>query len=283
MRKFAPTEAPILEVRNLSFSYDGHISALHRVSLSISSGERLAVLGANGAGKSTFFLCLTGVLRPTQGEIFLHGKPVQKQKELCRSVGMVFQQADDQIIASTVAQEISFGPMNLRLPKQEVIERVERSLNYMELQSFRRRPPHDLSGGEKKRVTIADILAMNSEIILLDEPAASLDPQGTKHLEAVLTRLSDEGRTLVIATHDMDFAFRWATRVIVFHQGGILADDLPEKVFQDDGVLQTAKLRQPVLLEISNILREKKLLPNTISCPRSVSMLREILQKNLAE
>lgn len=277
MQEYSPNQTPLLEVRDLAFSYDGDTSALRRVSLTITSGERLVVLGANGAGKSTFFLCLTGVLHPTKGEILLHGKPIRKQKELCQIVGMVFQQADDQIIASTVAQEISFGPMNLRLPKQEVIERVERALDYMELQSFRRRPPHDLSGGEKKRVTIADILAMESEIILLDEPAASLDPQGAERLETVLTRLSDEGRTLVIATHDMDFAFRWATRVIVFHQGGILADGTPETVFQDASVLRTAKLRQPALLEISNILREKRLLPDTISCPRSAAMLREIL------
>jgi len=281
MRRFSSNQTPLLEARNLTFSYDGHTSALRRVSLAITSGERIAVLGENGAGKSTFFLCLTGVLRPMQGEILLHRKPVRKQKELCETVGMVFQQADDQIIASTVAQEISFGPMNLRLPKQEVIKRVNLALDYMELQPFRRRPPHDLSGGEKKRVTIADILAMESEIILLDEPAASLDPQGAERLETVLTRLSNENRTLIIATHDMDFAFRWATRVIVFHQGEILADDTPETVFQDAAVLQSAKLRQPVLLEISNILREKNLLSDTIFCPKSVAALREeILQKN---
>ena len=223
-------EQPVLQVRDLRFSYDGKGQALGGVSLDIRAGERIAVLGPNGAGKSTFFLCLNGVLTPGSGEILLDGKPVGKKerKRLCERVGIVFQNADDQIIASTVAAEVSFGPMNLRLPKEEVVRRVDHALDYMDLQAFRARPPHELSGGEKKRVTIADILAMESEVILFDEPAASLDPMGEERLEAVLGRLSDEGRTLVISTHDMDFAFRWATRAVVFAGGQVIADGVPQ-------------------------------------------------------
>ena len=163
-------EQPVLQVRDLRFSYDGKGQALGGVSLDIRAGERIAVLGPNGAGKSTFFLCLNGVLTPGSGEILLDGKPVGKKerKRLCERVGIVFQNADDQIIASTVAAEVSFGPMNLRLPKEEVVRRVDHALDYMDLQAFRARPPHELSGGEKKRVTIADILAMESEVILFD-------------------------------------------------------------------------------------------------------------------
>ena len=177
---------PILQAKNLRFCYDSGAPALDGVSLDVHAGERIAVLGPNGAGKSTFFLCLNGVLTPESGQILLRGKPVDKKtrKTLCEQVGIVFQNADDQIIASTVAAEVSFGPMNLRLPRQEVARRVDHALDYMDLQAFRARPPHDLSGGEKKRVSIADILAMESEIILLDEPAASLDPAGEERLEA---------------------------------------------------------------------------------------------------
>ena len=277
-------EQVVLQAKDLYFSYDGKGNALDGVSLDIRAGERIAVLGPNGAGKSTFFLCLNGVLAPERGEILLDGEPVNKKarKRLCERAGIVFQNADDQIIASTVAAEVSFGPMNLRLPKDEVVRRVDHALGYMDLQAFRARPPHELSGGEKKRVTIADILAMQSEIILFDEPAASLDPAGEERLEAVLARLSDEGRTLVISTHDMDFAFRWATRAVVFAGGKVIADGAPEAVFRDAETLRRAHLRPPALLEIFGMLRARGLVPADAACPRSAAELEALLDSGRA-
>lgn len=277
-------EQPVLQVRDLRFSYDGKGQALGGVSLDIRAGERIAVLGPNGAGKSTFFLCLNGVLTPGSGEILLDGRPVGKKerKRLCERVGIVFQNADDQIIASTVAAEVSFGPMNLRLPKEEVVRRVGHALNYMDLQAFRARPPHELSGGEKKRVTIADILAMESEVILFDEPAASLDPAGEERLEAVLGRLSDEGRTLVISTHDMDFAFRWATRAVVFAGGQVIADGVPDAVFRDAETLRRAHLKPPALLEVFDLLRARGLVPADAVCPRTAAGLEALLDSGRA-
>ena len=277
-------EQPVLQVRDLRFSYDGKGQALGGVSLDIRAGERIAVLGPNGAGKSTFFLCLNGVLTPGSGEILLDGKPVGKKerKRLCERVGIVFQNADDQIIASTVAAEVSFGPMNLRLPKEEVVRRVDHALDYMDLQAFRARPPHELSGGEKKRVTIADILAMESEVILFDEPAASLDPVGEERLEAVLGRLSDEGRTLVISTHDMDFAFRWATRAVVFAGGQVIADGVPDAVFRDAETLLRAHLKPPALLEVFDLLRARGLVPADAVCPRTAAGLEALLDSGRA-
>lgn len=277
-------EQPVLQVRDLRFSYDGKGQALGGVSLDIRAGERIAVLGPNGAGKSTFFLCLNGVLTPGSGEILLDGRPVGKKerKRLCERVGIVFQNADDQIIASTVAAEVSFGPMNLRLPKEEVVRRVDHALDYMDLQAFRARPPHELSGGEKKRVTIADILAMESEVILFDEPAASLDPMGEERLEAVLGRLSDEGRTLVISTHDMDFAFRWATRAVVFAGGQVIADGAPDAVFRDAETLRRAHLKPPALLEVFDMLRARGLVPADAVCPRTAAGLEALLDSGRA-
>ena len=277
-------EQPVLQVRDLRFSYDGKGQALGGVSLDIRAGERIAVLGPNGAGKSTFFLCLNGVLTPGSGEILLDGRPVGKKerKRLCERVGIVFQNADDQIIASTVAAEVSFGPMNLRLPKEEVVRRVDHALDYMDLQAFRARPPHELSGGEKKRVTIADILAMESEVILFDEPAASLDPMGEGRLEAVLGRLSDEGRTLVISTHDMDFAFRWATRAVVFAGGQVIADGAPDAVFRDAETLRRAHLKPPALLEVFDMLRARGLVPADAVCPRTAAGLEALLDSGRA-
>ena len=270
---------PILQVRDLRFCYDSGAPALDGVSLDVHAGERIAVLGPNGAGKSTFFLCLNGVLAPESGQILLDGKPVDKKarKTLCERVGIVFQNADDQIIASTVASEVSFGPMNLRLPRNEVARRVDHALAYMDLQAFRARPPHDLSGGEKKRVSIADILAMESEVILLDEPAASLDPAGEERLERVLARLSDEGRTLLISTHDVDFAFRWATRAVVFSAGRILADDTPQTVFGNAALLRQAHLRHPVLAEVFDVLRAQGMAPPDAACPTTVGALARLL------
>lgn len=270
---------PVLQARGLRFSYDGKGNALNGVSLDLYAGERVAVLGPNGAGKSTFFLCLNGVLTPEAGEILLDGRPAGKKErqKLCERVGIVFQNADDQIIASTVAAEVSFGPMNLRLPKEEVVRRVDHALDYMDLQAFRARPPHELSGGEKKRVTIADILAMESEVILFDEPASSLDPAGEERLEAVLERLSAEGRTLVISTHDMDFAFRWATRAVVFEGGRVIADSTPEAVFRDAETLRRAHLRPPALLTVFELLRVRGLVPADAACPRAAEGLEAML------
>ena len=146
--------APILEVRDLHYAYNDEKHALNGVSLQIREGEKIAVLGANGAGKSTFFLSINGVLRPHRGEIFYRGELITKKKlnHLRKNVGIVFQDADNQIIASTVMGEVSFGPMNLKLPREEVLSRVDKALSYMNITEFRDRPPHYLSGGEKKRV-----------------------------------------------------------------------------------------------------------------------------------
>lgn len=272
-------EDVILEARGLSYDYDGAAHALDSVSMEIRRGERIAVLGTNGAGKSTFFLCLNGVLEPHHGEILLQGAPVTRKTRgnLRQRVGVVFQNADDQIIASTVRAEVSFGPMNLRLPKAEVVRRTEQAIDYMHLQAYRDRPPHALSGGEKKRVTIADILAMESEVILFDEPAASLDPEGAAALETVLARLHAAGKTLLISTHDMDFAYRWADRVVVFCAGKICADGAPAEIFSDRALLTRTSLRQPMLLAVWNTLRARGLAPADGGCPRTPEALERQL------
>lgn len=270
----------IITVRNLKYFYAGGNEALRGIDADIREGEKIAVLGSNGAGKSTFFLNLNAVLTPDEGEIFYRGKKMSRSKQdltaLRKAVGIVFQDADNQIIATTVRAEVSFGPMNLKLPKEEVEARVEEALEYMNLTAFRSRPPHYLSGGEKKRVTIADIIAMHSELIIFDEPTASLDPVNAQMLEEVLEKLSRQGKTLLISTHDIDFAYRWAERVLVFCQGQIIADDTPLSVFQNEEVLRRANLKKPALLEVSELLREKGILKKE-SSPRNLGELRELL------
>ena len=269
----------ILSVKNLSYSYNEDKKALNGISLDIHRGERLAVIGSNGAGKSTFFLNLNGVLTPDKGEIFFEGKPIDKKNiiELRKNVGIVFQNADNQIIASTVLAEVSFGPMNMKLPRDEVISRCEEAMKYMNITHLKDRPPHYLSGGEKKCVSIADIIAMKPKVIIFDEPTEGLDPINKKMLEDVLDRLNKEGKTILISSHDVDFAYRWADRAVVFSDGEIIADDTPVNLFRNDDIIKRARLRRPVILEIYDALCEKKLI-SSAEYPRSVSELKKLIE-----
>ncbi len=269
----------ILKVEDLHYAYGNGKSALDGVSVDIYAGEKIAVLGANGSGKSTFFLNLNGVYRPSKGKIFYRETLVNKKifNELRKKIGIVFQEADNQIIASSVRAEVGFGPMNLKLPKQEVVERVNEALAYMNLSDFKDRPPHYLSGGEKKRVSIADILAMKPEVMIFDEPTASLDPQNAMMLEEVLLKLGSEHMTIMISTHDVDFTYRWAQRVLVFCGGKIIADGTPVDIFRNSDILNQANLKKPVMLEVYELLVKKQILPDTQSYPRKTQDLKEIL------
>ncbi|WML34913.1 ATP-binding cassette domain-containing protein [Clostridium sp. OS1-26] len=272
---------PILKVEDLYYVYGNGEAALNGVSVDIYEGEKIAVIGSNGSGKSTFFLNINGVFTPEQGKITYRDTVVNKKnlKELRKNIGIVFQDADNQIIASTVRAEVGFGPMNLKLPKEEVQERVDKALAYMNISDFKDRPPHYLSGGEKKRVTIADIIAMKPEIIIFDEPTAALDPLNALMLEEVLDKLGSEGKTMLISTHDVDFAYRWAERVIVFCHGKIIADGTPLEIFQNRSILKQANLKQPTMLEVYELLVEKHLLENTKAYPKSTQEFKKMLEK----
>lgn len=245
----------LLRLEHVSFTYEGgvdHRPALTDCSVSIAPGERVAVLGGNGAGKSTFFLLVDGVLRPGKGTVFFRGEAVggarRDLNRLRRGVGLVFQDPDVQILGGTVEEEISFGPMNLGLSQEEVRRRVDGAMEQLRLEGLRHRAPQYLSGGEKKRVSIADALAMEPELLLLDEPAASLDPENCRLLEQTLEMLGEQGLALAVATHDVDFAWRWAERILAFHDGRLIADRTPEAFFSDTALLDACHLAQPMLL-----------------------------------
>ncbi|MCL5670770.1 MAG: energy-coupling factor ABC transporter ATP-binding protein [Acidobacteria bacterium] len=270
----------ILSTENLCYVYsDGH-RALDGVSVDFCEGERIAVIGPNGSGKSTFFLNLNGVYAPSDGSITYREMTVTKKnlKILRQNVGIVFQDADNQIIASTVRAEVGFGPMNLKLPREEVIRRVDEALAYMNISRFADRPPHYLSSGEKKQVSIADIVAMKPEIFIFDEPAASLDPANAIMLEEVLLKLGSANKTLLISTHDVDFAYRWADRVLVFCEGRIIADAPPLDVFCDAVLLKRANLKRPTMLEVYEMLVARKLVPDTRAYPRTAEELSQVLE-----
>lgn len=271
----------ILQMKNLSFSYEEGQMALNQVSVDLCRNEKIVVLGANGAGKSTFFLNMNGVREPEEGEIFLHGTKIEKKtrRELQKSVGIVFQDADSQMIASTVKAEVAFGPLNMKLPREEVERRTQAALKKLNLERFADRPPHYLSGGEKKRVGIADILAMEPEIIIFDEPTASLDPLHTELLEKILKELSEEGKTLLISTHDVDFAFRFADRALVFKEGCLIADGKTEDVFRDEILLEEANLKKPQIMQFWEWMKENHMIDQSEPCPRSLDEIKKRQEK----
>lgn len=257
----------VLRLENIEYSYDGKKTVLDNVSISFHKGEKVAILGQNGSGKSTLFLCSNMINTIFSGKIYLSGIEVGKSKkelnELRRKVGIVFQNPNDQIIASNVYEEISFGPMNLSLTVDSVRERVENGIKMMNLDNYRDRMTQYLSGGEQKRVTIADILAMYPEIMLFDEPMASLDMKNARELEEVLNTLSENGIGIVVATHDVNFAWRWADRIVVIDEGKIIGDSNPESIFENRKIIKKAELDVPMLYTIG-----KKL--NIVPIPKSV-------------
>ena len=273
----------LLRIENISYSYDGKVLALKSISVSFRAGERVVVLGSNGAGKSTFFLCCNGVLRPQSGKIFYNEKEISSKKDiymLRQGVGLVFQDPDSQFIAGSVESEVSFGPVNLRLPTEEVLQRVDQSLEQMDISRYRDHAPQYLSGGEKKRVSIADILAMQPSIILIDEPTASLDTKNADMLEKTLDELSNKGITIVVSTHDVNFAYKIAERAVVFAQGEVIADKDMDGIFSSACILEKAGLKKPLLYEAFEILRSKhscgkSSFDQTIRKPRTIDEFGE--------
>jgi cobalt/nickel transport system ATP-binding protein len=252
---------PILEVKNLCHRYP-HLdsNALDEINLKIFKGERVAVLGANGAGKSTLFKHLNGILRPLSGEVMVKGEKITKKNvRTCReTVGIVFQDPDDQVLAPSVEEDIAFGPINMGLSRKEVETRVKEALEMVGLKGFEERAPHHLSGGQKKLVAIAGILAMRPEVIVLDEPTAGLDPLSSARILELIMKMNRElGITLLLSTHDVDVVPYFAERVFVLHHGKLEADGSPDEIFNDPELLRKAHLRLPRVAEVFEMLQQE--------------------------
>jgi cobalt/nickel transport system ATP-binding protein len=257
-----------IEVQNLSHTYPDGTRALKDVSFSLEKGSQTAVLGGNGTGKSTLFLLLSGLLNHSHGRIILDGKAAKggrKRNSPFEKVGMTFQNPDTQIFAPTVFQEVSFGPVNQRLPEEEILRRTEEALEHTALTVLKDRPVHYLSYGQKKRVTIADILAMKTDILILDEPFAWLDRKSCDEMMKVLQFLRDEGKTLLISTHDSDFAWEWADSVLVFSENRLADQGGIQDLFRNKELLDSAGICQPGGVSIARALNWKGELPRTLA------------------
>lgn len=250
----------MLEVQNIKYSYNNDYQALKGVSLKIEKGEMVALLGKNGAGKSTLFLHLNGIYEPDEGKVFIDGEELKYDKKSLlkfrQKVGIVFQNPDDQIFAPTVEEDVAFGPLNLGLSMEEVQDRVEEALARVGMTGFEKTAPHHLSGGQKKRVAIAGILAMKPEIMVLDEPTAGLDPQGVTNLVKLLKELNDEGITIIISTHEVDLVPQYANRVFVLVDGNLIAKGTPKEIFSQPDILEKANLKIPIVTELFQLIEQ---------------------------
>ena len=277
----------VLETKNVSYRYPDGTPALEDVNFSAAQGKMVALLGPNGAGKSTLFLHFNGILRPSAGTVMVENVPLTYDKKsimkVRQKVGIVFQNPDDQLFAPTVEEDVAFGPLNVGLDQDEVERRVAESLERVGMAGFEKKPPHHLSGGQKKRVAIAGILAMSPEIMVLDEPTSSLDPKGASRILHLLHKLNQEGMTIVISTHDVDLVPLYASQVYIISEGHIIKEGTPQDVFSDEETIRNANLRLPRIAHLMEILQKKDELPFEKPYPLTIGEARKKLLKEFDE
>ena len=238
----------IVQADALRYTYPDGTAGLAGVSFRITHGQSVAIVGANGAGKSTLLLHMTGCLLPTAGRLQVGDVPVGKDtlSTVRRSVGMVFQNPDDQLFMPTVFEDVAFGPLNLGIPQDQTQKLVTEALARVGIEHLKNRPPYKLSAGEKHRAAIATVLAMSPDILVMDEPSANLDPKARRELIELLKTFE---HTKIIATHDLDMAMELCPRTLVLNEGKVLADDTTETIFRNTDLLKQARLEQPLSMQ----------------------------------
>jgi len=276
----------IIEAKKLTFEYirrdqegnvEGITTAVDNVSMNIKQGEFVAILGANGSGKSTFSKHLNAILYPTEGTVLVDGKDTQDENnvwDIRQTAGMVFQNPDNQIIGQVVEEDVGFGPENMGVPTKEIWERVEESLKVIDMLPFRKMSPSKLSGGQKQRVSIAGVLAMHPKCIILDEPTAMLDPLGRKEVIRAVTALNEvEKITVILITHYMEEVIG-ADRVIVMDKGKIVMSGTPKEVFSQIELLKDLRLDVPDVTMLAYRLRQAG-----VPIPRGILTQEELVDE----
>ncbi len=239
---------PIFEFNDVKFQYSGHEDefALNGLTVQLPAGEKIAVVGRNGSGKSTFFLHCNGLYKPSSGEIYFKGKRLVYDRKALRvlrqQVGLVFQNPDDQLFSASVFQDISFGPLNLGLDDVEVKGRIQKVAEACEIAHLLDRPTHALSGGEKARVALAGVLAMEPDVLLGDEPLNSLDPWVKLSIFDILQRVHEQGKTIMMATHNLSVVRDWATYVVVLQAGQVAFSGAPNQLLHDQSMMEKTGL-----------------------------------------
>ncbi|WP_155057368.1 ATP-binding cassette domain-containing protein [Streptomyces blattellae] len=266
------SDAALVALRGASFAYEDGPAVLSGLDFEVCEGRALALLGRNGTGKTTLMRLLSGGLRPHTGELTLDGQRVSYDRKgltrLRTTVQLVVQDPDDQLFAASVAQDVSFGPLNLGLPGPDVRARVDEALAALDIAALADRPTHLLSYGQRKRTAIAGAVAMRPRVLILDEPTAGLDPDGQERLLAILGGLRAGGTTVVMATHDVDLALRWADDTALLTPSGVRTGPASEMLARTD-LLQQAGLRLPWGVAAAQVLCAHGLLTDTAAGPRT--------------
>ncbi len=266
-----------IETFNLSHIYPDGTKAIENINFSLEKGKSIAILGPNGAGKSTLLHHFNGLLMPTSGKVNVLGKEVTKKNldEIHQKVGLVFQDPDDQLFARTVALDVAFGPTNLKLSKAEIEQRVNWAIEVTELKGLENKSPSNLSGGQKRRASIAGVLAMKPEIIILDEPMSNLDPKTASKVLKLLMQLNKElGLTLIIATHDVDLVPLFADEICILNKGQILMQGPPQEVFGKADLIRSVDLRLPRITHLFEILNKEDSLRGDKQYPLTIGEAR---------
>lgn len=277
----------ILETKSLEFQYPDGTKALKEVSIQIQQGKTTGILGGNGAGKSTFFLHLNGIHKPSRGQVFYKGEAlVYKRKplsQLKQSVGIVFQDPDHQLFSASVYEDVSFGVMNLGIEEEEARIRIEKAMVQTGITGLQHKPTHSLSYGQKKRVALAGVLAMEPEVLILDEPTAGLDPAGVSEMMHLIREIQRESQlAVVLSTHDIDLVPLYCDYVYVLDEGKMIQEGTPSEVFANPEGLREVHLRTTRIGHLLEILKEKDAFPienlaTTISGARAI--LKEVYMK----
>ncbi len=280
-----PTSQNVIELQQVDYRYPDGSRGLDSISIAFEKGKKSTVLGLNGAGKTTLFLHCNGILKPRSGRVLFYDIPFDYgRKSLCNlrsRVGLVFQNPDAQLFSASVREDVSFGPMNMGLRIDEVRKRVEESLSSVGMLQFAEKPAHSLSYGQKKRVCIAGVLAMKPEILILDEPMAGLDVAMQQELVGLLDDLHAAGITVVIATHDIDFAYQWADKVNLLSEGRCVASWNANQLPGLLGELAVSGVGVPKVAELYKQLLGTGMISQNLPFPRSHQELMGLIgQKN---
>jgi cobalt/nickel transport system ATP-binding protein len=268
----------LYEFINVRHHYDLERPSLDNLCFSIKEHTKTAIVGGNGAGKSTILFHLNGLFTPDSGRVAFKGQVIDKKlaKKLVRVAGVVFQDPDDQLISLEVKEDIAFGPIQLGVGKAEADRRAEKYMNLLNIAHLARRNPNELSYGQKKQVAIAGILAMETEVFIIDEPMAFLDPEGKKRILEVLELLAEKGKHLIVTTHDMQFVAQWAEEVVVIHEGSCLGVYSPRELYQNKQVMEKASLDLPPVAELFDGLWEEEWGEMPISAEEAKAWLRKM-------
>lgn len=272
----------LLKFEDISYTYPGgQQPALKELTLSIPAGKKSALIGHNGCGKSTLLFLADGLYKPQQGNIRWQTEPLKyDHHSLCRwrqRIGLAFQDPEQQLVAGTVAEDISYGLCNLQLTQVEIERRVKQTLADFALQELADRPLHHLSLGQKRRVALAGVMALQPELLLLDEPTAYLDGVQTRNLMVELEQIHAAGTTTVMATHDLDLAYQWADWIFILHQGQLIMEGEAKDVFVQRDILEELQLGVPLLWDVWEALPTDVCSKKDKSCPKTISELRERL------